>query len=136
MTHQILQPAGWPRPKGYANGIAATLAPAGGRMVFTAGVVGWDAQEHFPEGLTRQAAQAFTNIVAILREAGAEPAHVVRMTWYVTSRQAYLDEAPAIGAAYRAAFGKLFPAMAVVEVSALMEKAAMIEIEATAVIPG
>ncbi|WP_439532182.1 RidA family protein [Polymorphobacter sp.] len=135
MTHQILQPAGWPRPKGYANGVAATIAPEG-RLVFTAGVVGWDAQSAFPEGLTAQAAQAFANIVAILAEAGAEPAHVVRMTWYVTSRQAYLDEAPAIGAAYRAAFGKLFPAMAVVEVSALMEAAAMIEIEATAVVPG
>lgn len=135
MTHQILQPAGWPRPKGYANGIAATIAPQG-RMVFTAGVVGWDAQERFADGLTAQAAQAFANIVAILQEAGAEPAHVVRMTWYVTDRQAYLEEAPAIGAAYRAAFGKLFPAMAVIEVSGLMEAAAMIEIETTAVIPG
>jgi enamine deaminase RidA (YjgF/YER057c/UK114 family) len=135
MTHQILQPAGWPRPKGYANGIAATIVPQG-RMVFTAGVVGWDAQERFADGLTAQAAQAFANIVAILQEAGAEPAHVVRMTWYVTDRQAYLNEAPAIGAAYRAVFGKLFPAMAVVEVSALMEAAAMIEIETTAVIPG
>jgi enamine deaminase RidA (YjgF/YER057c/UK114 family) len=135
MTHQILQPQGWPRPKGYSNGIAATIVPQG-RMVFTAGVVGWDAQEQFPTGLTAQAAQAFANIIAILEEAGASPAHIVRMTWYITNRQAYLDEAPAIGAAYRAAFGKVFPTMAVVEVSGLMESAAMIEIETTAVIPG
>lgn len=134
MTHEILQPAGWPRPKGYANGVSATIVPQG-RMVFTAGVVGWDADERFPDGLTAQAAQAFANTRAILAEAGAAPAHIVRMTWYVTSRAAYLAEAPAIGKAYRAAFGKVFPAMAVVEVSGLMEAAAMLEIETTAVVP-
>lgn len=135
MTHHILQPPGWPRPKGYANGIAATMAPQG-RLVFTAGVVGWDARERFPDGMTAQCAQAFTNIRAILAEAGATPQHIVRMTWYVTDRQAYLDEAPAIGAAWREIFGKVFPAMAVVEVTALMEAKAMVEIEATAVVPG
>lgn len=130
MSAQVLQPPGWPRPKGYANGMAAT-----GRLVVTAGVVGWDAEERFPEGLTAQCDQTFANILAILAEAGAGPEHVVRLTWYIISRAAYLGEAPAIGAAYRARFGKHFPAMAVVEVSALMEAAALVEIEATAVIP-
>lgn len=130
MSHQTLQPPGWPRPKGYANGIAATP----GRMIFTGGVVGWDADEKFPDGLAAQAAQAFANIVAVLAEAGARPEHLVRLTWYVTSRADYLANGAAIGAAYRAAFGKVFPAMAVVEVSALIEAAAVIEIEATAVI--
>ena len=134
MTHQILQPSGWPRPKGYANGIAATMVPQG-RMVFTAGVIGWDTNEQLADGMTAQAAQAFANIHAILAEAGATPQHMVRMTWYVTSRQAYLAEAAAIGAAWREIFGKTFPAMAVVEVSGLMEAEAMIEIEATAVVP-
>lgn len=130
MSHQTLQPPGWPRPRGYANGIAA----APGQMIFTGGVVGWDADEKFPDGLTAQAAQAFANIVAVLAEAGARPEHLVRLTWYVTSRADYLANGAAIGAAYRAAFGKVFPAMAVVEVSALIEAAAVIEIEATAVI--
>lgn len=130
MIHEILQPTGWPRPRGYANGIAA----APGRMVFTGGVVGWDAEEKFPDGLAAQAAQAFANIVAILAKAGAQPEHLVRLTWYVTSRADYLANSPSIGAAYRAAFGKVFPAMAVVEVTALVEDAACIEIEATAVI--
>jgi len=130
MNHQTLQPPGWPRPKGYANGIAA----APGTMIFTGGVVGWDADERFPDGLVAQAAQTFANIAAILAEAGAAPEHLVRLTWYVTSRADYLSNGPAIGAAYRVVFGKVFPAMAVVEVSALMEADAVIEIEATAVI--
>jgi enamine deaminase RidA (YjgF/YER057c/UK114 family) len=130
MSHKTLQPAGWPRPKGYANGIAA----AAGRMVFTGGVVGWDANEQFPDGIVAQAAQTFANIAAILAEAGAAPEHLVRLTWYVTSRADYLANSPAIGTAYRAVFGKVFPAMAVVEVTALMEAAACIEIEATAVV--
>jgi enamine deaminase RidA (YjgF/YER057c/UK114 family) len=130
MSHKTLHPAGWPRPKGYANGIAA----AAGRMVFTGGVVGWDANEQFPDGIVAQAAQTFTNIAAILTEAGAAPEHLVRLTWYVTSRADYLANGPAIGTAYRAVFGKVFPAMAVVEVTALMEVAACIEIEATAVV--
>lgn len=130
MSHKTLQPLGWPRPKGYANGISA----APGRMIFTGGVVGWDAEEQFPEGMVAQAAQAFANIAAILSEADARPEHLVRLTWYVTSRADYLANGLAIGTAYRAVFGKVFPAMAVVEVSMLMEVAACIEIEATAVI--
>lgn len=129
MSVEVLQPPGWPRPKGYANGIAAS-----GRIVATAGVVGWNAQGRFPEGLTAQCAQVFANIGAILAEAGARPEHLVRLTWYVTSRAAYLAEAGAIGAAYREAFGKSFPAMTVVEVSALIEAEALVEIEATAVV--
>jgi enamine deaminase RidA (YjgF/YER057c/UK114 family) len=130
MTAQTLAPAGWPRPKGYANGMAAT-----GRLVVTAGIVGWDAEGRFPDGLAAQCDATFANILAVLAEAGAGPANVVRLTWYVTSRAAYLAESAAIGAAYRARFGKHFPAMAVVEVSALMEEAALVEIEATAVLP-
>lgn len=130
MSRQILQPPGWPRPKGYANGIAAS-----GRLVFTAGVIGWDEEERLADGLVAQCAQAFANITAILAEAGAAPEHIVRMTWYVTDREAYLANTAAIGAAWRSAFGKLFPAMAVIAVSALMEADAMVEIEATAVVP-
>ncbi|WP_243453467.1 RidA family protein [Polymorphobacter multimanifer] len=111
-----------------------TIQP-GDRLIVTAGVVGWDAEERFPAGMTAQAEQAFRNIAAILAEASAGPHHIVRMTWYITSREAYLSEARAIGEAWRAVFGKLFPAMAGVEVTALMEADAMIEIEATAV-PG
>lgn len=130
MSSQTLQPPGWPRPKGYANGMAAS-----GRLVVTAGVIGWDSEGRFPAGMAAQCDATFANIVAVLAEAGARPEHIVRLTWYVTSRAAYLAEAAAIGAAYRARFGKHFPAMAVVEVSALMEEAALVEIEATAVVP-
>ena len=130
MSHILLQPPGWPRPLGYANGIAAA-----GRTVRTAGLVGWDAEGRFPEGLTAQCAQTFANILAVLAEADARPEHIVRLTWYIVDRAAYLAQAPAIGAAYRAAFGKHYPAMAVVQVSALMEAAALVEIEATAVVP-
>ncbi len=127
---KVLQPEGWPRPRGYSNGIAAR-----GEVVFTAGVVGWDAAERFPQGLVAQLRQALTNIVAILAEAGAVPEHVVRMTWYITSRDAYLANGRELGAVYREIMGKHFPAMAVVQVVALMEAEAEIEIEATAVIP-
>lgn len=130
MSHQILQPPGWPRPRGYANGIAAS-----GRLVFTAGVIGWDEREQLADGLVAQCAQAFANIRAILAEAGAGPDHIVRMTWYVTDREAYLANTAAIGAAWRACFGRIFPTMAVIAVSALMEAEAMVEIEATAVVP-
>ena len=128
MTARTLQPAGWPQPKGYANGMAA------GNLVVTAGVVGWDEHGRFPEGMAAQCAQTFANIVAILAEGGAQPTDVVRLTWYVISRADYLAEGKAIGVAYRAAFGAHYPAMAVVEVSSLMEAAALVEIEATAVI--
>ena len=127
---KVLHPQGWPRPKGYANGIAAR-----GEMGFLAGVVGWAAEERFPKGLVAQFRQALLNIVAILAEADARPEHVARMTWYITSRDDYLTHGREIGATYREIMGKHFPAMAVVQVVALIEADAEIEIEVTAVIP-
>jgi enamine deaminase RidA (YjgF/YER057c/UK114 family) len=127
---QVLQPPGWPRPKGYANGVAARGTP-----VFVAGMVGWDAQGHFPQGLAAQVRQALANVVAVLAEAGARPEHIVRMTWYVLDKHAYLAEAPAIGAAYRELIGSYSVAMTAVEVAALMEDAALVEIEVTAIRP-
>jgi len=128
---KALLPPGWPRPKGYSNGIAA-----GGRMIFTAGVVGWDEQERFvAEDLAGQLRQVLLNTLAILKEAGAGPEHVVRMTWYVTSRDEYMRDIAQIGATYRELMGKHFPAMAVVQVAALVEPAARVEIETTAVVP-
>ncbi len=129
MTATTLLPPGWPTPRGYANGMAAS-----GRLIVTAGVVGWDSEGRFPQGMAAQCAQTFENIAAILAEGGARPADVVKLTWYVTSRAAYLADAKAIGAAYRAVFGTHYPAMAVVEVVSLMESAALVEIEATAVV--
>lgn len=129
MSHQFLQPEGWPRPKGYANGIAAS-----GRMVFTAGVIGWNAREEFEhDDLAAQFRQALENTKAILAEGGAAPSDIVRMTCYVTSKHDYLDSTKEIGAAWRDILGKVFPCMAVVEVSALVEDKAKIEIETTAV---
>lgn len=131
MTPRILQPDGWPRPRGYANGVSAT-----GRTIFLAGQVGWDAQQRLVAGgLVPQARQALENIVAILACDGARPEHLVRLTWYVTDRQAYLDAAAELGSAYRAVLGRHFPAMSAVEVTALMEPGAVVEIEATAVVP-
>lgn len=131
MTHDVLQPPGWPRPKGYANGIAAR-----GRLVVTAGVVGWDETETFTsDTLAGQFEQVLANIVAILAEAGAAPDHLVRMTAYVTDRDAYLAQAREIGAAWKRILGPVYPAMALVEVSRLVEDKALIEIEATAVVP-
>ena len=127
---EILQPPGWPQPKGYANGIAAR-----GRLVFTAGQVGWDSDGHFPDSLPAQVEGALQNVVAVLAEAGARPEHLVRLTWFITDRQAYLDAQAEVGAAYRGVLGKHFPAMSLVEVSALVESKARVEIEATAVIP-
>ncbi len=130
MTRKILQPPGWPRPKGYANGIAAS-----GRMVFTAGVVGWTAEEKFEAmDLAGQFRQALLNTRAILAEAGAAPSDIVRMTCYVTDKRDYVAAQPEIGAAWREVFGKVFPAMAVVEVKGLVEDAARVEIETTAVV--
>ncbi|MBY0563903.1 MAG: RidA family protein [Hyphomonadaceae bacterium] len=130
MPRQILQPPGWPRPKGYVNGIAAT-----GRMVFTAGVVGWNEQERFEDAdFAGQFRQALRNTHAILAEAGAQPADIVRMTCYVTDKREYLAARAEVGQAWREVFGKVFPCMAVVEVSALMEDAAKVELETTAVI--
>ena len=131
MSMRILKPPGWPRPKGYSNGIAAR-----GEQVFIAGQIGWDAGGRFlSAGLADQVRQALENVVAVLAEAGGRPEHLVRLTWYVTSREEYHAELTAIGAAYRAVIGRHFPAMSVVEVAALMESAAKVEIEATAVIP-
>jgi enamine deaminase RidA (YjgF/YER057c/UK114 family) len=131
MTAQILNPPGWPRPKGYSNGIAVS-----GRQVYVAGQIGWDAGGRFvSEQLADQVKQALLNICAVLAEARAAPEHIVRLTWYVTSREEYHANLPAIGAAYRAVLGKSFPAMSVIAVSALMEARAKVEIEATAVVP-
>jgi enamine deaminase RidA (YjgF/YER057c/UK114 family) len=128
---KILQPAGWPRPKGYSNGIEAH-----GRQIFVAGLVGWTAKETFEaKDLSGQFEQLLRNLVAILAEADAAPEHVVRMTWYVTDKQAYLANARQIGEIYRQIMGRVFPVMAVVQVVALMEDDALIEIEATAVVP-
>jgi enamine deaminase RidA (YjgF/YER057c/UK114 family) len=126
----VLQPAGWPRPRGYANGIAAT-----GQTIFLAGQVGWDDQGHFAEGLAAQVGQALSNIVALLAEAGASPAHLVRLTWFVTDMRAWRDSQLLIGTAYRRILGKHFPTMSVIGVSQLVEPEALVEIEATAVLP-
>ena len=128
---ETLQPPGWPRPKGYSNGIVAE-----GRLVFIAGMVGWNEAERFEtDALAGQARQALKNILAVLAEAGGKPAHICRMTWYVTDKQEYLANLAEIGAAYRAVIGRHFPAMTLVEVAALVEDRAKIEIEATAVVP-
>lgn len=130
-AHTTLLPPGWPRPKGYANGIAAK-----GTMVFTGGIVGWDEQECFTApDLTGQFEQVLRNTLAVLAEAGAGPEHIVRMTWYVTDVAEYRASLPAIGAAYRSLIGRNYPAMAVVQVTALVEPEARIEIETTAVVP-
>jgi enamine deaminase RidA (YjgF/YER057c/UK114 family) len=130
VTHRVLQPDGWPRPRGYANGISAT-----GRTIFVAGQIGWDAQQRVvPGGMVPQAEQALRNILAVLAVDGAGAEHVVRLTWYVTDRAAYLAASAALGEAYRAVMGKHFPAMSAVEVTALMEAEAVVEIEATAVV--
>jgi len=130
-THRTLLPPGWPRPKGYSNGISAK-----GRMLFTGGVVGWDEQERFVSNtLGGQFRQVLANTIAILAEGGAGPEHVVRMTWYVTSVAAYREGLAEIGAAWRELMGKNFPTMAVVEVAGLVEPEARIEIETTAVVP-
>jgi enamine deaminase RidA (YjgF/YER057c/UK114 family) len=128
---EIVQPAGWPPPRGYSNGIAAR-----GRQVFVAGMIGWDEQGRFAsDDLAAQARQALRNIVTVLAAAGAQPEHIARMTWYVTSKREYLDSAKALGAAYREVIGRHFPVMTAVEVSALMEDQAKVEIEVTAVVP-
>jgi enamine deaminase RidA (YjgF/YER057c/UK114 family) len=127
---KVLQPPAWPRPKGYSNGISAR-----GRMIFTAGIVGWDENECFPDyTLAGQYAQALRNTLAVLAEDGAGPQHVVRMTCYVLDRAEYLNSRDEIGAAWREIMGRNYPAMALVEVKGLVESAAKIEIEATAVV--
>jgi enamine deaminase RidA (YjgF/YER057c/UK114 family) len=128
---RALLPPGWPRPKGYSNGISAS-----GRMIFTAGVVGWNEHERFvAEDMVSQFRQVLVNTLAILAEDGASPEHIVRMTWYVTDRDEYVGRLAEIGAVYRELIGKNFPTMAVVEVSRLVEPLARIEIETTAMVP-
>jgi enamine deaminase RidA (YjgF/YER057c/UK114 family) len=128
---QVLLPAGWPRPKGYANGVAAR-----GRMVFVAGMVGWDEHGRFPsDDFADQARVALTNVIAVLREGGARPEHIVRMTWYVTDKREYLSAVREVGRAYRELIGVYHAAMTAVEVKALLEDRAKVEIEATAVVP-
>ncbi len=129
--HQIVQPKGWPRPKGYANGVLAE-----GKMLFVAGQVGWNAREEFEsDDFVRQTEQALANIIAILTEGGARPEHIVRMTWYVTDKTEYLDRLAEIGKVYKTVIGPVYPAMSLVQVAGLVEVGAKLEIEATAVIP-
>lgn len=128
---QILQPPGWQRPRGFSNGVMAR-----GKLVFTGGQIGWDNQCRFPSlDLAEQVRQTLSNILAILAVAGAGPEHVVRLTWYITDKREYLARSKEIGTAYRAVMGNHYPAMAVVQVAELVEDAARVEIEATAVIP-
>lgn len=128
---KILQPPGWAQPKGYANGIAAR-----GTLVFVGGQVGWNAAQQFEsDDFVAQAAQALRNVVAVLAEAGGRPEHIARMTWYVLDKREYLASYRALGAVYREIIGRHFPAMTAIEVTALMEDRARVEIEATAVIP-
>ena len=126
----ILQPPGWPAPKGYANGMMGR-----GRIVCVGGQIGWDETGRFAEGFVAQVEQALANIVAVLKEAGAGPEHVARLTWYVTDLDAYRASGRDLGAAYRCVMGRNFPAMALVQVVGLVEPEAMVEIEATAILP-
>ncbi|MBX6317488.1 RidA family protein [Pigmentiphaga sp.] len=128
---EILQPGGWPRPRGYSNGVAAR-----GKQIFISGMIGWD-----PDGVFRakdfagQVRQALANVVAVLAEAGARPEHIVRMTWYVLDKRVYVASYEEIGKAYREIIGRHFPAMTAVQVAGLIEDEAQVEIEVTAVIP-
>jgi enamine deaminase RidA (YjgF/YER057c/UK114 family) len=128
---RTLLPPGWPRPKGYANGIEAR-----GKLVFVAGVIGWDEQEKIvSDDFGAQFRQVLVNTMAVLHEAGAGPEHIARMTWYVTSRDEYIAALPALGAAWKDLMGRNYPTMAVVIVAGLVEPGAKVEIESTAVIP-
>jgi enamine deaminase RidA (YjgF/YER057c/UK114 family) len=127
---EVLNPKHWPTPKGYANGMMAE-----GRIVVTGGIVGWDGTGAFADGFIAQARQIFENILAILAEGGAEPRHLVRLTWYVVDIDEYLANLRDLGRVYREVFGTHYPAMALVQVVRLVEKAARLEIEATAIVP-
>lgn len=127
---KTLLPEGWPRPRGYANGIQAD-----GEQVFVAGMIGWDESEQLADGFVAQFAQALRNTVAVLAEAGAGPEHIVRMTWFVKGLDEYRANLKGVGEAYREIIGKNFPTMAVIGISELVEQDALIEIETTAVIP-
>ena len=131
MTHTFLQPPGWAPAKGYATGVAAR-----GTLVFVGGQIGWNAQQQFEtDDFIEQTRQTLQNVVAVLKEAGAGPEHMVRMTWYVIDRVEYNARLKELGGAYREVIGKHFPAMTCVEVAALMEARAKVEIEVTAVLP-
>ena len=131
MTHQVLHPAGWVPAKGYANGIAAR-----GTQVFVGGQIGWNAQQQFEtDDFIAQTRQTLQNVMAVLKESGAGPEHMVRMTWYVIDRDEYNARLKELGAVYREVIGKHFPAMTCVAVAALMEARAKVEIEVTAVVP-
>ena len=127
---QILQPEGWPAPKGYANGVAAD-----GKLVVTGGVIGWDSRGILPSDFVAQVRQTLSNIATILAEGGARPEHLVRLTWYVVDIDEYLANLKRLGEVYRDVFGTHYPAMALVQVVRLVERAARVEIEATAVVP-
>ena len=131
MTHEILHPKHWKPARGYANGVAAS-----GRMVFTGGIIGWNAECEFEtDDFVGQVAQALRSIVEVLAEAEAKPEHLVRLTWYVTDKMEYLSNLKGLGAVYKEIIGRHYPAMALVQVVALVEDRAKVEIEATAVIP-
>ncbi len=126
-----LQPAGWPTPRGYANGMVGQ-----GRLVVVGGMVGWDSQGRFAAGFVGQVRQALVNVLAVVREAGGGPEHIARLTWYVTDIAEYRASLAELGLAYRAVLGRHFPAMTLVQVGALVEAEARVEIEATAILPG
>ena len=129
--HQLLHPGSWKRTKGYANGVVAE-----GRMVFVAGQIGWNADQQFESSdLVAQVRQALDNVVAVVREAGGTPAHVTRLTWFITDKAEYLSRLREVGEAYRSVMGRHFPAMTMVQVAALIEDQARVEIEASAVLP-
>jgi len=131
LTMKFLQPQGWTPPKGYSNGVSAT-----GRQIYVSGMVGWDAAGQFQtDDFAGQVRQALQNVVAVLQEGGAKPEHIVRMTWYVVNKAEYVASYPEIGKAYREIIGRHFPAMSAVQVVALVEDRAKVEIEVTAVVP-
>jgi enamine deaminase RidA (YjgF/YER057c/UK114 family) len=130
MSLTSLQPPGWPTPRGYANGMMGR-----GRVVLVGGQIGWDSEGRFPPGLVAQVRLALLNVLAVLREAGGGPEHVGRLTWYVTDMEEYRASLKELGPVYREVMGRHFPAMALVQVVALVEREARVEIEATAIIP-
>ncbi|MBV9171734.1 MAG: RidA family protein [Chloroflexi bacterium] len=132
MTHQIVQPDGWPAPRGYSNGVVAS-----GRILFVAGQIGWDKTGRMRSDVfVEQARQALSNVVEVLEAGGARPEHIVRMTWYVVDKREYQAALREIGQMYRELIGAHYPAMTLVQVADLLEDGARVEIEATAVIPG
>jgi enamine deaminase RidA (YjgF/YER057c/UK114 family) len=130
-SNVLLNPPGWPEPRGYANGVKAR-----GEMIFVGGMIGWDTKGVLPKGFIAQTRQVLENIAAVLKEGGAGPEHVVRMTWYVTDIEQYRNCLPELGKVYREVMGRNFGAMALVQVLSLGEKDALLEIETTAVVPG